>query len=83
MAFCSFAALAVGLIREVPLIERGILRFMYGKDEVVMVLITYALFLILEDVIKLTGRRSVLYRRALRAARQLRYRAASPIPSTT
>jgi branched-chain amino acid transport system permease protein len=36
-----------------PLIERGVLRFMYTKDEVVILLITYALFLILEDVIKL------------------------------
>ena len=36
-----------------PLIERGILRFMYAKEEVVILLITYALFLILEDVIKL------------------------------
>jgi branched-chain amino acid transport system permease protein len=36
-----------------PLIERGILRFMYAKEEVVIMLITYALFLILEDVIKL------------------------------
>jgi branched-chain amino acid transport system permease protein len=36
-----------------PLIERGILRFMYAKEEVVILLITYALFLILEDTIKL------------------------------
>jgi branched-chain amino acid transport system permease protein len=36
-----------------PLIERLILRFMYAKDEVVILLITYALFLILEDTIKL------------------------------
>jgi len=36
-----------------PLVERGILRFTYGRDEVVMVLVTYALFLILEDAIKL------------------------------
>jgi branched-chain amino acid transport system permease protein len=36
-----------------PLIERGILRFMYARDEVVILLITYALFLILEDTIKL------------------------------
>jgi branched-chain amino acid transport system permease protein len=36
-----------------PLIERGLLRFMYAKDEVVILLITYALFLILEDTIKL------------------------------
>ncbi len=36
-----------------PLIERGILRFMYARDEVVILLITYALFLIIEDTIKL------------------------------
>ena len=35
------------------LIERGVLRWMYGRDEVVMVLVTYALLLILEDAIKL------------------------------
>ena len=46
------AALVVTLV-VAPLIERGILRFMYAKDEVVILLITYALFLILEDVIKL------------------------------
>ena len=40
---------------EVPpgVIERGLLRYLYGKDEVVLVLVTYALFLILEDLIKL------------------------------
>ena len=46
------AAVLVALV-VAPLIERGILRFMYVKDEVVILLITYALFLILEDVIKL------------------------------
>ena len=46
------AALAVGLISG-PLIERGLLRFMYGREEIVLVLVTYALFLILEDLIKL------------------------------
>jgi branched-chain amino acid transport system permease protein len=35
------------------LIERGLLRIMYGRDEVVMILVTYAILLILEDVIKL------------------------------
>jgi branched-chain amino acid transport system permease protein len=34
-------------------LERGILRFVYGRDEVVVVLVTYAVFLILEDVIVL------------------------------
>ena len=46
------AALVVGLVAG-PLIERGLLRFMYGKDEIVLLLVTYAVFLILEDVIKL------------------------------
>jgi branched-chain amino acid transport system permease protein len=36
-----------------PLIERGLLRFFYERDEVVLVLVTYALFLILEDATKL------------------------------
>ena len=47
------ASAAVITLVFAPLIERGILRFMYTKDEVVILLITYALFLILEDVIKL------------------------------
>jgi branched-chain amino acid transport system permease protein len=46
------AALAVGLVVG-PLIERGLLRFTYGRDEVVILLVTYALFLVLEDVVKL------------------------------
>ena len=46
------AAVAVGLVFG-PLIERGLLRVVYGRDEIVMVLVTYALFLILEDAIKL------------------------------
>ncbi len=45
-------ALASGVVFGL-LIERGVLRFMYGRDEVVMVLVTYAVFLVLEDVIKL------------------------------
>lgn len=46
------AALLVGLIVG-PLIERGFLRWMYGRDEVLQLLATYALFLILEDAVKL------------------------------
>src|SRR5260370_23241253 len=46
-------AMLIGLIAG-PVIERGLLRFMYGKDEIVLVLVTYAVFLILEDFIKLT-----------------------------
>jgi len=36
-----------------PLLERGLLRLFYGRDEVLLVLVTYALFLILEDLTKL------------------------------
>ncbi len=46
------AALTVGIVLGI-LVERGALRFMQQHDEVVMVLVTYAIFLILEDVIKL------------------------------
>lgn len=35
------------------LIERGVLHWMYGRDEVIMILVTYGVLLILEDVIKL------------------------------
>src|SRR6202521_2519301 len=43
------AAMAIGLVIGLVL-ERGILRLVYGKDEVVIVLVTYAVFLILEAV---------------------------------
>jgi branched-chain amino acid transport system permease protein len=48
----ALAALLVGLIMG-PLLERTLLRRMYGHDEVVLLLVTYAVLLILEDVIKL------------------------------
>jgi branched-chain amino acid transport system permease protein len=51
-AMLLLAAVLVGVVVG-PIIERGLLRFTYGKDEVVLVLVTYALFLILEDVVKL------------------------------
>jgi branched-chain amino acid transport system permease protein len=44
--------MAIGLVLGL-IIERGLLRLFYGKDEVVVVLVTYAAFLILEDVIRL------------------------------
>ena len=46
------AAVAVAAL-VAPLTERGLLRFFYRRDEVLLVLVTYALFLILEDVTKL------------------------------
>ncbi len=46
------AAVAVAALIA-PLTERGLLRFFYGRDEVLLVLVTYAMFLVLEDVTKL------------------------------
>lgn len=36
-----------------PLLERGLLARFYGRDEVLLLLVTYALFLMLEDITKL------------------------------
>jgi branched-chain amino acid transport system permease protein len=46
------AAIAVGLTLG-PLLERVFLRRVYGADEVIGLLTTFALFLILEDVVRL------------------------------
>jgi len=48
----ALSAVLVGVLLGPPL-ERGLLKRMYGKDEVILLLVTYAVFLILEDVIKL------------------------------
>ena len=47
--------LAAGLVAVLvaPLTERGLLRFFYGRDEVLLVLVTYAMFLMMEDLTKL------------------------------
>jgi branched-chain amino acid transport system permease protein len=50
--FMIALAMAIGLVLGI-ILERGILRWVYGRDEVVTVLVTYAVFLILEDVIVL------------------------------
>lgn len=50
--FMITLAMAIGVVMGLVL-ERGILRLVYGRDEVVVVLVTYAVFLILEDVIVL------------------------------
>jgi branched-chain amino acid transport system permease protein len=46
------AAAAVAVVVG-PLLERGLLARFYGRDEVLLLLVTYALFLMLEDVSKL------------------------------
>ena len=48
IAFAMAIGAAIGFV-----LERGILRIVYGRDEIVIVLVTYAVFLILEDVITL------------------------------
>ena len=45
-------AVLVGMLTGL-VIERGLLRWMYGRDEVVMILVTYGVLLILEDATKL------------------------------
>ena len=50
--FMILLAMLIGLALGI-ILERGILRLVYGKDEVVIVLVTYAVFLILEDVIQI------------------------------
>jgi branched-chain amino acid transport system permease protein len=51
-AALAVAAIVVGVVLGL-LLERGLLRFMYGRDEVIIVLVTFASFLVLEDVILL------------------------------
>lgn len=46
------AALVAGTFTGM-LVERGLLRWFQGKDEILMVIVTYAVLLILEDAIKL------------------------------
>ncbi|MCY3701447.1 MAG: branched-chain amino acid ABC transporter permease [Rhodospirillales bacterium] len=52
LAIMLVAAIVVGVLVGI-LIERGVLRWVYGRDEIVIVLATYAVFLVLEDVMKL------------------------------
>jgi len=46
------AAVAVGLVVG-PLVERTVLRWTYGRDPVLQLLVTFSVFLILEDATKL------------------------------
>ncbi len=46
------AAIVVGVVLGF-IIEQGILKYMYHRDEVLIVLATFGLFLVLEDVILL------------------------------
>jgi branched-chain amino acid transport system permease protein len=59
-AMLALAALAAGIVVGLVL-ERGLLRFMYSRDEIIIVLVTYAAFLVLEDVIKLAWGVDPLY----------------------
>ncbi|GBD14463.1 High-affinity branched-chain amino acid transport system permease protein LivH [bacterium HR25] len=46
------AALIIGLLAG-PLIERGFLTRVYGKEEAIQLILTFSIFLIFEDVVKL------------------------------
>ena len=51
-AIIFFSAILVGVVLGL-ILERGILQFMYHRDEVLIVLATFGTFLVLEDVILL------------------------------
>ncbi len=46
-------AAAIASVISGLILERGLMRFLYGRDEVVIALATYAVFLMLEDVVPL------------------------------
>jgi branched-chain amino acid transport system permease protein len=49
-ALLILAAIVAGTVLGL-VIERGLLRFVYGRDEILVVLVTYAAFLILENLV--------------------------------
>ncbi|WP_269495943.1 branched-chain amino acid ABC transporter permease [Castellaniella sp. S9] len=51
-AIMVIGALATGMVAGLA-VERGVLRFLHGRDEVVMVLVTFGLLLMFEDLIKM------------------------------
>jgi len=54
------AAVIIGLVMGV-IVERGLLKYLYGRDEHIVVLATFAAFLALEDVILLIWGRDPYY----------------------
>lgn len=52
LAMIAVCAIAIGALAGL-IMERGVLRLMYGRDEVLMLIVTFAMLLILEDVMKL------------------------------
>jgi branched-chain amino acid transport system permease protein len=56
----GLAAVVTGVVLGL-LLERGLLRFMYDRDPVIIVLVTYAVFLILEDTLVLIWGTSPYY----------------------
>ncbi|MEO9587036.1 MULTISPECIES: branched-chain amino acid ABC transporter permease [Marinobacter] len=51
-AIIAVSAVLIGALTGLA-IERGLLRLMYGRDEILMLIVTFAVLLILEDVMKL------------------------------
>ncbi|MDR7554644.1 MAG: branched-chain amino acid ABC transporter permease [Armatimonadota bacterium] len=52
LAMLGLAAVLVGAVIG-PAVERGVLRRIYGREQVLQLLVTFALFLIFEDAVKL------------------------------
>jgi len=51
-AVLLIAAISAGVVAGL-IVERGVLRILHGRDEVIMVLVTYGILLIFEDLIKI------------------------------
>ena len=76
------AGLLVGLVGIV--VERGLLRFVYDRDETFQLLLTFAVVLMLEDVIRMIwGTAPTSTVGPLPGLRPGRASSARPFPSTT
>ena len=72
----------MGLVGVV--VERGLLRFVYDRDETFQLLLTFALVLMLEDLIRMTLGHGARSRRAgSTSSTARRGSSARPCPSTT
>jgi branched-chain amino acid transport system permease protein len=72
---------AVGLVGIV--VERGLLRFVYDRDETFQLLLTFALVLMLEDLIRMTWGTAPSRPARSTSATARRASSAPPCPSTT
>jgi branched-subunit amino acid ABC-type transport system permease component len=64
-------------------VERGLLRFVYDRDETFQLLLTFALVLMLEDLIRMTWGTAPSRPARSTSATARRASSAPPCPSTT